>query len=128
MLKQLLKNNNLKVTKQRLELLNIINELNDESTIKNIIDKCPDIDKSTIYRIIELLIDKNIIEKELNIDNEVYFHIKEKHSHYVTCIKCHKKEKIDLCICNDINTNLEKEGYEIINHKIEVMGICANCK
>ena len=55
MLKQLLKNNNLKVTKQRLELLNIINELNDESTIKNIIDKCPDIDKSTIYRIIELL-------------------------------------------------------------------------
>lgn len=61
-MEELLRKNKLKITRQRLEILNLINTLDDNATIKNISSKMK-IDNSTMYRIIELLLEKNIIEK-----------------------------------------------------------------
>ena len=36
---------------------------------------------------------------------------------------CNKREKIAICPI----PNLEKTGFKIISHKIEIDGICANC-
>ena len=121
-MEELLRKNNLKVTKQRLEILNLINELDDNATIKNISNKIK-IDNSTMYRIIELLLEKNIIEKNLNYNDEIYFRIKGNHIHYIKCIKCHKKEEIDICPIE----NIEEKGFKILNHKIEIDGICNKC-
>lgn len=121
-MEQLLRENNLKVTKQRLEILNLINELDDNATIKNIANKIK-IDNSTMYRIVELLLEKNIIEKNINYNNEIYFKIRENHIHYIRCIKCHKKEKIEICPIE----NIEEKGFKILNHKIEIDGICNDC-
>lgn len=121
-MKELLKKNNLKITKQRLEILNLINKLDDDATIKNISNETK-IDNSTMYRIIELFLEKNIIEKNLNCNDEIYFKIKEKHIHYIKCIKCHKKEKIEICPIE----NIEEKGFKILNHKIEIDGICNDC-
>ncbi len=121
-MEELLRKNNLKVTKQRLEVLNLINELDDNATIKNISNKIK-IDNSTMYRIIELLLEKNVIEKNLNYNDEIYFRIKENHIHYIKCIKCHKKEEIEICPIE----NIEEKGFKILNHKIEIDGICNEC-
>lgn len=121
-LKKILKDNNLKITSQRIYLLELINCLNINATIKNILKKL-DIDKSTIYRIIDLFIEKNILEKNINHNNEIYYSIKKGHVHYINCVKCHKKEKLDICPIDE----LEKQGYKVINHKIEIEGICKNC-
>lgn len=121
-IEKILKKHNLKVTKQRKEILEIINELDLEATNKNIKEKIS-IDKSTMYRIIELFINQNIIEKNINYNDEMYYTIKEEHKHYVKCIKCHKKEEIDICPI----TEAENKGYQIINHKIEIDGICNDC-
>lgn len=121
-MEELLRKNNLKVTKQRLEILNLINELDDNATIKNISNKIK-IDNSTMYRIIELLLEKNVIEKNLNYNDEIYFKIKENHIHYIKCIKCHKKEEIEICPIE----NIEEKGFKILNHKIEIDGICNEC-
>lgn len=118
----LLKNHNLKITNSRLLILSLINSLDINATKKNIILKS-NIDKSTVYRILEILLKENIIEKNLNYNNEVYYSVIEEHTHYIKCIKCHKKEKLDICPIS----NLEKNGYKIISHKIEIDGICANC-
>lgn len=118
----LLKNHNLKITNSRLLILNLIDGLDINATKKNIILKS-NIDKSTVYRILEVLLKENVIEKNLNYNNEVYYSIVEEHGHYIKCIKCHKREKIDICPI----PNLEKTGFKIISHKIEIDGICANC-
>lgn len=119
---KILKDRGLKVTKQRKEILEIIIKLDVDATNKNILSKIT-IDKSTMYRILQLLIDKNIIEKNLGYNDEIYYSICEEHKHYIKCIKCHKKEEIDVCPVNQA----EKKGYQIINHKIEIDGICNEC-
>ena len=48
-MKELLKQHNLKITNNRLEILDIIKELDLDATIKNILIKTK-IDKSTVYR------------------------------------------------------------------------------
>lgn len=118
----------LKTTKQRQIIIDIINNLDTEATLKNITKKCcNNVDNSTVYRIIETFLEKEIIEKRINYNEEIYYAIKEEHGHYFTCIKCHKKEKIE-CPLEEIETQFEKEkGYKIINHTILINGLCKNC-
>ena len=121
-MKELLKEHNLKITNNRIELIDIINELDLDATIKNILKKTK-IDKSTVYRTIETLLKNNILETSVNHKNELYYQIKHEHKHYIKCIKCHEKQEINICPVEEI----EKTGFKIISHKIEIDGICNKC-
>lgn len=121
--------NNIKCTKQRQIVIDIIKN-NNGITIKEINELANDkINTSTIYRIIELFIKKDIITKKL-IENEVIYEIKEKsHNHYFSCNKCHKKTiipKKDIEIFE--NKIIKNNDYIVISHDIEFRGICSNCK
>ena len=119
MVEEVFKKNNIKLTKQRKEVYELLKE---PQTVKDIINKKININPSTIYRIIEIFLKTNLIEEEL-FDNQIYYKIKnDEHVHYIKCIKCHKKEKLNL-------RNKKKiKGFEIIDHKIELNGICEKCK
>lgn len=125
MIEEILKKADLKVTKNRLLLLNTIMDLKDEATIKNII-KILDtkMDKSTIYRMITKLLNKKIIEKQINFDNEDYYLINFNHKHYIHCIKCKKVELLDKCPLDIRYIN----GYKIVNHHLNIDGICKKCQ
>jgi Fe2+ or Zn2+ uptake regulation protein len=62
----LLKNKNIKITKPRIKILN---QLKKPITIKELSIINNDIDKSTIYRILDLFLKENIIKVEI-INNE----------------------------------------------------------
>lgn len=117
---KLLKDHGLKVTIQRKQVLSAIYELDTSASNKNILN-CINMDKSTMYRIIDLFINKGIIEKNINVNDIVYYSIKE-HKHYIKCIKCHKKDLIDICPIDNID-----KDYKILSHKIEIEGICNDC-
>ena len=123
MVEELLKKNNLKVTKQRVNLLESIIKLEDNATIHNIVNSV-DMDKSTIYRIINTLITNNVIEKDINYDNIDYYKIKSNHKHYIKCVKCKKISKLEKCPFDNINV----DDFEIINHSLKIEGICKECK
>ena len=119
MVEEVFKKNNIKLTKERKEVYELLKE---PQTVKDIINKKININPSTIYRIIEIFLKTNLIEEEL-FDNQIYYKIKnDEHVHYIKCIKCHKKEKLNLCPIKKI------KGFEIIDHKIELNGICEKCK
>ena len=122
-MEELLKNHGLKVTTHRLEILNVLNELLLNATVKNIIDKT-DMDVSTVYRTLKTLEDNNIIDKTI-VNDEVVYTIKEEHRHYIKCIKCNKVTEIDECPF-DVSNNIE--GYKIVSHSLMIDGICDNCQ
>ena len=119
---QIFKDKNIKETKPRLKIYNLILE-NDDISLKEIINECIEIDKSTIYRVIELFLNKEIILKKLNNNNEIVYELNNYDKHYIKCIKCHKKIIIDLCPLKNIDTM----GFKIVKHSIIIDGICNNC-
>lgn len=123
MLEDILKSKNLKVTKQRINVLKNIVKLEDDATIINIINSC-NMDKSTVYRIINTFITHNIIIKDVNYNNNDYYMLKSNHKHYIKCVKCNKKILFDSCPIDNIKVN----DYEIINHSLKIEGICNECR
>lgn len=119
---EVFKNKNIKTTKQREEVYNFVKTYNNEATIRTISDNC-NVDKTTIYRIIDLFLKKEIFMKRVDYDGQVYYMINE-HYHYINCIKCHKRTRIEICPIKDIKV----EDYTILNHNIELNGICDSCK
>ena len=123
---ELFKNKGIKCTKQREKVLSIISEK--PVTIKEILDSKEDIDTSTVYRILELFLEKELIIKIVD-GSEVYYAVNDTHSHYVNCIKCHKKEKINYCYMEKMEDKIEKDlGYTLVSHNLIIDGICPKCK
>ena len=123
MIIELLKNNNVKVTKQRVEVLEAIVKLESDASIKNILDECSDIDKSTVYRSLDTLIENNIVDKTI-LGSEVIYELKSNHKHYLKCVKCNKTEVLDDCPFEDEDI----KGYKILNHVVNIEGICEDCQ
>jgi len=122
MVEDILKNNNLKITKQRIDVLKSIIKLEDNATITNIINNC-NMDKSTIYRILNTLVKHNIIIKDVNYNNDDYYMLKSNHKHYIKCVKCNKMQVLDNCPFD----NIKVDNYEIIKHSLKIEGICKDC-
>ncbi len=127
MVEEILRKNNLKITKHRIEVYNIIKD-NDLITLKDIYNKL-NIDKVTIYRIIKLFLKNNLIIKNID-DLDTYYSVNLKeHSHYMTCTSCHKKIKIDICpIEDEIEKICDSSGFELKSHSINLEGLCKSCK
>ena len=102
MVEDILKQNNLKVTKHRIEVYNIIKE-NNLITLKEIYDKL-NIDKVTIYRIIKLYLKNNLIVKN-SIDNDIFYSVNLKeHSHYT----------VKFISTNGFDYSKELKNYELV--------------
>lgn len=126
---EILKEKNLKLTDQRKIVFDLIKRLENNATASNIVSACAnEVDYSTVYRIINMFLEKGIIEKKLNYADEIIYAFKEEHGHYFTCVKCHNKEKLMECPLDSVDQHLEQQkGYKIISHTVEVHGICKKC-
>lgn len=124
---ELFKEKGIKLTRQRKEIYNIVRA--NPSTIKEIIKrKTNDVDVSTLYRIIELFIEKEMFIKNVDQKGNIYYTVNENHTHYINCIKCHKKVKINFCPIDEIGKNIYDEvGYTLIAHNMMFDGICSKC-
>ena len=123
MINDLLKSSNLKITKQRKEIIDIIELLGVDATVSKIIEKAS-MNKSTVYRILDILIKNDILQKQVNYENEDYYNINHNHKHYIKCIKCKKIKELTECPFD----NIELSGFEVIKHSLKIEGICEDCK
>lgn len=132
-IKELLKAKNLRVTKQRRQILQILEIENNPISAEEIYNKLKDLsnmDLSTIYRNLNILEDKNILLKTTNVDGISYYQLNnDQHKHFVTCNICHKKFLIENCPIHELEDSIEKEtGFKITGHNFEFTGICPACQ
>lgn len=85
---------------------------------------------STIYRILELFEEHDLIVKNpiLTDETSVYVLNKDKHEHYAQCLSCNRTFTMENCPLDNFNPRIEDESFEIINHRIEIFGYCKGCK
>ena len=130
---EILRNNNLKVTKGRIALIELLNESNVPMNTEEIFDLT---DKDTIpsftslYRMLNELCDKGIIRKNLYSNGLFYYeYAQTEHRHYIVCTKCGKVSPIKECPISDFEKIAEDEtGYKVVGHIVELRGICPECQ
>lgn len=122
---KILANKGFKLTSQRKEVLNVLLAGNKPMSLKQIHDKAVKIDFASVYRIIRLFKDIGIVE-EVNLgDKALKYEIQNSgHHHHIVCEKCHKIQRIDLCLLDKIS---KMTDYKIVSHIIEFRGICPEC-
>ena len=126
----LLKENNLKITSTRLELLTHLMSQKSAVTQSWIQDKMTSTDRITLYRTLSTFLEKNILhivstssaKNHFALRSEDYHSQKKTHIHF-SCRKC---EKITCQNLEDVPT-LSLPEFQIENIDINVSGLCPTC-
>ena len=131
--KNKLRAENIRCTKQRMNILKVLVQQNKPLTAKQIhqqLEKAEiNLRLSTIYRTLNLLEDKNFIKK-LNInDQESKFELMVGvHHHHLVCVNCNEIVALD-CPLQEYEDELSSEtGYNIQDHSIKFYGLCPDCQ
>jgi Fur family ferric uptake transcriptional regulator len=133
--KQILRERGLKVTNQRLLVLETIAERKGEHLTAEEIyelakEKYPEIGLATIYRTVQVLVDLAVIDKVSFDDGFVRDGGKETrhHHHHAICQKCGKVISFE----GDLLENLEQAlydslGFIVTDHEVKLTGYCQEC-
>jgi len=123
-------NGGLKVTPQRMAILEAIIQLKNHPTAENIIDYIrknhPNIATATVYKVLDALVAKELIEK-VKTEKDVmrYDAVIESHHH----LYCSESERIEDFVDAELNEMIEKyferkkiPGFRIEDVKLQIKG------
>jgi Fur family transcriptional regulator, ferric uptake regulator len=128
-----LKEKGLRITQPRRVILDYIHDKGDHLTAEEIISyvhgKYPRINKSTIYRTLELLEKNECVFKSQSNDRIIYHHAEEGHHHHLVCRKCGQTVDCEEDIFTPVERFLaEKHGFKIDFKHIVMCGLCQKCR
>jgi Fur family ferric uptake transcriptional regulator len=99
----------------------------------------PGIGLTTVYRTLELLFQLGFVQKVSSGDGQSRYELKsgdkEDHHHHIICTKCGKiidyrdfvQEELEL-IKKTEEALAKKHDFLILDHNIEFLGLCKNCR
>lgn len=129
-LSELINKSGLKVTPQRLAILDAIISLHNHPTAENICDYIktshPNIAIGTVYNVLETFVEKGIIEKVVTANDVMrYDFVSEKH-HHLYCSESNKIEDFyDDELTNLINNYFTKKdipNFKVKDIKLQIIG------
>lgn len=125
---------NLKKTKQRLAVFNILNNSDVPLTVseiyQQILHEYEYMNYSTVYRTVNAFVNAGVVVSSmLPNSDEAVFEIKtEDHRHYAICLNCRKEIPLKSCpVISDIN-ELETENFTVTGHSVALYGYCRDCR
>ena len=89
----------------------------------------PKLALSTVYRIIDKLVDLDIIHETIkDADKSRYELCHEHHKHYMVCTNCKNLFPLDVCPFHELEEKIaEQTGFTVSGHKFEIYGECPKC-
>lgn len=138
--KALLKQNGLKVTIQRVAILEVLNSrpgihLTAEEIYDFVKEKYPEIGMATVYRTIQMLSDLNLIDKLLLDDGYVRYEISKlsteetaHHHHHLICLDCGSIYAFQDDLLEVLESRIKDTlGFDVVDHKLKLYGHCKKC-
>ncbi|MBU5269901.1 Fur family transcriptional regulator [Clostridium cochlearium] len=132
-IEKFLKENKLRVTKGRINILEVLSCNKDAITAEYIYHKLKErdinIDLSTVYRNLEIFNKEGIIDKFDVGDGKYNYLINPyKHKHILECAVCHKEIEIDCPIKQLEQIIKNRTGFTIEEElDIKIKGLCEEC-
>ena len=138
--KQMLKEKGLKVTNQRLLVLEVLACHRDRHmTVEDIYDLVkedyPDIGLATIYRTVQLLLEMQLVDRISLDDGCVRYVIgegtsaeKKHHHHHLICRTCGNVQPFKDDWLDRLESHIEEEtGFYVLDHELKFYGKCREC-
>ncbi len=134
----LLKAKGLKVTHQRLRVLEVLADHKDshltaEDIYEFVKEDCPEIGLATIYRTVQLLLEMQLVER-INLDDGcVRYEIGEAyggrhHHHHLICKNCGKVISYRDDLLDVLEQHIMDEvGFKVLDHELKFYGQCKDC-
>ncbi len=115
----------LKQTKQRISVMELMIKAKAPMTAENIYEAAENISLSTVYRIVEKLCEKGILNKNTIQDSDKFYYELScnEHRHYAVCLGCGNVKYVDICPVHTPRIN----DFEVTGHKLEIYGYCRKC-
>ena len=127
---KILKENKLKITHQRLAVLQYLDTHHTHPTVEEIYHalkkKTPSLSKTTVYNTLEILNNHHIIHAISITGHERRYDLKKEIHHHFFCRTCGTIQDIDLQ-CPNIK-QIQQLGYEIEEMHGYFKGICPDCQ
>lgn len=138
--KTLLKEKGLKITGQRMQVLEALmscpdRHLTAEEIYEIVKANCPEIGLATVYRTIQLLLELHLVDK-INLDDGfVRYEIGnvsakdiKHHHHHLICLTCGKVISFQQDLLEGLERNIrETTGFEVVDHEVKLYGYCIEC-
>lgn len=136
--KEMLREKGLKVTRQRMAVLETIADhpgehLTAEDIYEMTRQKYPEIGLATIYRTVQVLVDLRVIDRVSFDDGFVRYELGEgevcrHHHHHAICEDCGSVISFE----NDLLEQLEQAvqdaiGFHVTDHEVKLFGYCRSC-
>ena len=128
--KEMLKEKGLKVTNQRLLVLQVLAE--------HVKEDYPEIGLATIYRTVQLLLDMQLVDRIMLDDGCVRYEIGDfldeqeghrHHHHHLICTECGSVSAFRDDLLEDLEAYIEKEtGFQVTDHELKFYGVCKKCR
>jgi len=122
----------LKQTRARQALLAIFAAENrplDVPEILNLLKKQHvSVDQATVYRILEIFLQKRIIERFEFLEGKFRYELSGIEHHHLICETCGRIDDISDCSISTLEKEiLEKKGFTTKHHSLEFFGVCQTC-
>lgn len=127
----ILDEHHLSLTKPRLAVFHTLQQADTPLRISDIIKRCPNIHRASIYRTIDVFTSLHIITVTIRgwvpyISLAEHF---KPHHHHISCTHCGCKQPIDSPDLEEtLRTASRTQGFHLQNHTIELTGVCATCQ
>ena len=128
-----LKKKGLKLTPQRLLITEIIHDAHGHITAGEIISKVqeqmPGVNKSTIYRTLDILEGAGCVYKSEQGNEAIYHHDHEGHHHHLKCSRCGRTIAAEEGLFDSVQRSVQKKyGFQADFKHLIVTGLCGECR
>jgi Fur family ferric uptake transcriptional regulator len=131
---ELLRERDVRVTTQRLEVLEELARERDDITAqelwRRLRERGSHTGLATVYRTLSLLNEKGVIDAMSHHGTELCFRLcADTHHHHMVCSSCHTVVEIDPCGLDAwLGEVAKRHAFVVTDHKVEVTGLCGACR
>ena len=126
-----LREKGLRVTDQRRAILEVLASATIPTSAEETFSALPadTCDLVTAYRCLEQFEKAGLVERGVRENGTKVYCLGHGHGHHhhLTCRKCGRAERIDMCMGDELEEVATDFGFTEVSHVMEVFGVCPSC-
>jgi Fur family ferric uptake transcriptional regulator len=126
--------NSIRLTSARKAILDLLQSTHKHLTAqevhKQLKDRLPSLNLSTVYRSLEYLVDHQLISvSDMGVGSPVYATLGDQPHHHLVCQNCHQIFDLDSGFVDDLFSKIEdRYQAKVVTNHLVLFVICENCR